>query len=553
MPGPRVPANPLLRRQWERAQQRQQAADGGGDGTLVVEDAHGTAREIDADKLLLDATFEADADPADEKRAVVKYGPAPAPVDAVGNFTLDANNGPRQTVNLTGNAVLTAIRNLRAPLQLLVVRNGHNFDVGSSFYVDQSFDFAGDSDYIALAFEAFAAGRIVVGGFHAVTARTPGSLNRAPVVSQALPSLLTLEIGQVRTFDLGDYFRDPDGDALRFEISNTSMTVAGLTRTVGNDDLTVTAGAAGSANIVVIATDPHGASARQEMSVRVSAASHLLTVDSMTRKLISINVTSPSLSRSLGVLNIPTEAGKIRSVTQVGSGLLVLADQHTGAYAGGSLWWVASIHDPGTVARIATSPNLIRWLGIASTVNPSAVAVVSSAYRASTGHVYVSLNEAYRAPATNQGRIRRFNITVPASGTPTVSSPVDVGPEYRDDEGLTARGDEYLLATAGLNVLTDRIDWNGTITPLGYLGSGEGFKPAGAVRGSAWWDDKLWVLSTRGELHWFDPDQRNNNAVGRYPGAFTVGADVGDLPNDAGTAERYFCLDGFTRSGPPAS
>ena len=45
-------------------------------GSILVEDSHGAATEITAEKIKLDPTFKADADPAETTRAIVAYGPA---------------------------------------------------------------------------------------------------------------------------------------------------------------------------------------------------------------------------------------------------------------------------------------------------------------------------------------------------------------------------------------------------------------------------------------------------------------------------------------------
>ena len=101
--------------------------------------------------------------------------------------------------------------------------------------------------------------------FNAVTGPPP---NRAPRVSAPiLGRTLKLNESEKATVDLSRHFTDPDGDPLAFEATSSNARVA--TADVSNGTLTLLAGALGTANVTVAASDPDGLSATQAFSVTV--------------------------------------------------------------------------------------------------------------------------------------------------------------------------------------------------------------------------------------------------------------------------------------------
>ena len=153
---PRVPSDPVLRRQWETAGARsapdEGADSGNGDpatpGEITVEDAHGTSKATD--HLKVDPTF--DVEP-DGDAALIRYGPTVESPDQGAPFTLDANDGPSQVVELAADATLEGISNLTAPMQLLVITHGHVFGLGDQIRGPLR-DFTGDVE-VAIAFHRF--------------------------------------------------------------------------------------------------------------------------------------------------------------------------------------------------------------------------------------------------------------------------------------------------------------------------------------------------------------------------------------------------------------
>ena len=110
-----------------------------------------------------------------------------------------------------------------------------------------------------------------------VTATDPGGLadqqsfavtvpNRAPEVTDTVPDL-ELAVGDSTTFDLGEHFRDPDGDALSYAAASSDVAIASVA--VSGTVVTVTAVAQGMVTVTVTATDPGGLAAHQGFAVTV--------------------------------------------------------------------------------------------------------------------------------------------------------------------------------------------------------------------------------------------------------------------------------------------
>ncbi len=94
--------------------------------------------------------------------------------------------------------------------------------------------------------------------------------NQPPVATQSLPAL-SLTPGQVRQFDLKEYFADPEEDDLEFGVTtgNTLVAVAAVSSSTGT--LTVVGVAAGSTTLTVTARDSDGGEVEQETPVVVTS------------------------------------------------------------------------------------------------------------------------------------------------------------------------------------------------------------------------------------------------------------------------------------------
>ncbi|MYC92984.1 MAG: hypothetical protein F4X15_16105 [Gemmatimonadetes bacterium] len=116
-----------------------------------------------------------------------------------------------------------------------------------------------------------------------VTARDPGGLtatqnvsvtverpNTAPTASATIPAQ-SIEAGKEVSFNLLEYFSDPDGDALTFGASSSNSDVAAAQ--VSGTLLTIVGVSPGDATVTVTATDPGGLSAEQTVMVTVEEGS----------------------------------------------------------------------------------------------------------------------------------------------------------------------------------------------------------------------------------------------------------------------------------------
>ena len=96
----------------------------------------------------------------------------------------------------------------------------------------------------------------------------PGS-NQAPIMTGVFPPP-SMTAGDTATFDLGALFTDPDGDVLTY--SATSANSSYLTVLVEGVMLTISALAAGTADVVITATDPGRATVTLNVQVVVVSA-----------------------------------------------------------------------------------------------------------------------------------------------------------------------------------------------------------------------------------------------------------------------------------------
>ena len=95
--------------------------------------------------------------------------------------------------------------------------------------------------------------------------------NRPPRPVGEIPDA-TVEVDEEWSVDVAPYFTDPDGDDLTYAASSSSTTVA--TVTVSGSDVQVSGHEEGDATITVTATDPGGLSATQSFEVEVEPASN---------------------------------------------------------------------------------------------------------------------------------------------------------------------------------------------------------------------------------------------------------------------------------------
>ena len=141
-----------------------------------------------------------------------------------------------------------------------------------------------------------------------VTATDPGGLtatqnvsvtvqrpNAAPTVTGTIAPQVVEAGGEV-SVNLAEYFGDPDGDALTFSASSSSVSVA--TTRVAGSIMTVAGAAPGGATVTATATDPRGLSASQDVPVTVEEPS----MDREILRTLFINASGGSWDNSGGWL-----------------------------------------------------------------------------------------------------------------------------------------------------------------------------------------------------------------------------------------------------------
>ena len=99
--------------------------------------------------------------------------------------------------------------------------------------------------------------------------------NQAPQVITTIPDLNLTVGGTSGTINLGNYFSDPENETLTYGAGSSNTSIAGLS--ISTNSLTITAKAAGTATITVLATDPGNLTAEQQFSVTVTAPNNAPT------------------------------------------------------------------------------------------------------------------------------------------------------------------------------------------------------------------------------------------------------------------------------------
>lgn len=95
--------------------------------------------------------------------------------------------------------------------------------------------------------------------------------NEAPVVTKSIPNVLLHNIGESFTDVLGDYFSDPDGDALSYTVTNSAPSAVYVATNSGK--LTATVLGFGQSEVTVTASDPKGKKASSTFYVLARDAS----------------------------------------------------------------------------------------------------------------------------------------------------------------------------------------------------------------------------------------------------------------------------------------
>ncbi len=178
--------------------------------------------------------------------------------------------------------------------------------------------------------------------------------NRAPEIADTIPAQ-TLVAGDTVRLDPGDYFSDPDGDALSYEAvsANTGVATALID---ANGMIEIGAQAPGGTIVTVTASDPEGLSAAQEVDVTVAAPppsiadtipTHDVIVDSAVPLDVSPYFEGGDLTYAVAVSDETVATASVNGATVTTMGVGAVEDSIGTAY----LTVTATNADGGSVAQ----------------------------------------------------------------------------------------------------------------------------------------------------------------------------------------------------------
>ncbi len=127
-------------------------------------------------------------------------------------------------------------------------------------------------------------------------------VNEGPEAVGAMSPKTLEAYGDAVEEELGQYFRDPDGDALTYAVESSAPAVAAVTVT-GAGRLSIAPQAIGEAVVTVRASDPGGLSARQQVRVTVEA--------SRSERARALELTLAAFGRSLGTETVDAIGGRL--------------------------------------------------------------------------------------------------------------------------------------------------------------------------------------------------------------------------------------------------
>ena len=251
-----------------------------------------------------------------------------------------------------------------------------------------------------------------------------GPANQAPEAIGTIPGF-TLTVGGVSgTVNLGTYFSDPEGESLTYAAGSSDTSIA--TVSTSTNSLSITAKAAGTATITVIATDPGDLTAEQQFSVTVNTP--------------------------------PTTVGTIpdQTVKVGGTAATVDVSANFSDPDGDTLTYTASSSDTAK-ATVSVSTATVTITAVAAGTATITVTATDPSGLTATQSISVTVTQ-NRAPTTTRS-ISDHTVTVGTSGT------VDLSLDFSDPDGDTLT---YAVTSSNTAAVTVSVSGSSlTITAAG--------------------------------------------------------------------------------------
>ena len=181
--------------------------------------------------------------------------------------------------------------------------DGARFEVDSGTgrvrYVGAGEDYEGGPPSRTLVVRATDGGGL---GAETVVAVTVLNVNEGPEAVGAMAAMALEAFGAGREEELGQYFRDPDGDPLTYVAESSSAGVA-MASVTSDGRLSVRPQAIGSATVTVTASDAGGLSAVQQVAVSVEASS--------SERARALELALAAFGRSVGTEAVEAVGGRL--------------------------------------------------------------------------------------------------------------------------------------------------------------------------------------------------------------------------------------------------
>ena len=206
--------------------------------------------------------------------------------------------------------------------------------------------------------------------------------NRPPIPVDTIPDTTLTVGGSSVSFDVSDYFEDPNEDELTYTVSGPSI----VTTTIPEDDstLTITPVSVGTGTVTVTATDPSQADTTQVFTVEVSSTPPPLSVDITSGPMTTIASGAENIWEAEATGGVPDYTYRWEYATRCIDGSLIRAPDDEPC-----VWqWISASSESSTLTRTITTDS--SFAGVRVRATDDAMPTASSAMDS----VIVSVNHA---------------------------------------------------------------------------------------------------------------------------------------------------------------